>query len=101
MVKSILLVLGTSLVLSGCLGGSDSEEEKWHSFIYPDKQNTKRNMKSPMSFSSLQQCKEESIKQLETMGISNSGTFKCGLNCEFHDGMKLEICEKMLAPTEK
>lgn len=101
MVKSILLALSLGLVFNGCLGSSDKEDEKWHSFIYPDKQNTKRNLKSPMTFSSLKQCKEESVKQLETMGISKTGTFKCGLNCSFHDGMKLEICEKMLAPTEK
>ncbi|MFK2821896.1 hypothetical protein [Arcobacter sp. YIC-80] len=101
MIKSILLAICVSLVLSGCLGTEEKKIEKWHSFIYPDKTNTKRNLKSPMTFDSLKQCKEESIKQLETMGISKTGTFKCGLNCSFHDGMKLEICEKMLAPSEK
>ena len=100
MVKSILLATSLTFLLSGCFWGEE-KEEKWHSFIYPDKQNTKRNLKSPMSFASLQECKDESIKQLETMGITNHGTFKCGLNCEFHDGMKLEICEKMLAPSQK
>lgn len=99
MVRNILLAACACILLTGCFG--DKKEEKWHSFIYPDKNNTKRNMKSPMYFGSLQECKDESIKQLATMGISDSGTFKCGLNCEFHDGMKLEICEKMLAPTEK
>lgn len=99
MIKSILLTACACVLFSGCL--SEEKEEKWNSFIYPDKQNTKRNLKSPMTFPSLQVCKDESIKQLEKMGLKDSGTFKCGLNCSFHDGMKLEICEKMLAPSEK
>lgn len=99
MVKSLTLTICTAILLTGCFG--EKKEEKWHSFIYPDKQNTKRSLKSPMTFKSLQECKDESQKQLKIMKLENSGTFKCGLNCEFHDGMKLEICEKMLAPSEK
>ena len=97
MVRSILLAVVATLFLSGCFSGEEQEEQKWHSFIYPDKSNTKRNLKSPMYFSSLEECKEESIKQLERMELTGIGTFKCGLNCEFHDGMQLEVCEKMLA----
>lgn len=99
MVKKLLAITCVSILLIGC--GGKKEEEKWTSFIYPDKQNTKRNLKSPMTFSSLQECKDESIKQMEKMKITEIGTFKCGLNCGFHDGMKLEICEKMLAQKEK
>lgn len=99
MIKNLLLITCATVLLTGCLG--EKEEDKWASFIYPDKENTKRNLKSPMSFPSLQECKDQSIQQLEKMKLSEIGTFKCGLNCKFHDGMKLEICEKMLAPKEK
>ncbi len=99
MVKNIFLVSTAAVLFTGCLGGA--QEEKWTAFIYPDKDNTKRNMKSPMTFDTLEICKEESKKQLDILGITKTATFKCGLNCEFHDGMKLEICEKMIGPDEE
>lgn len=99
MFKNIFLLSTAAILFSGCLGGSDKEE--WTAFIYPDKENTKRNMKSPMTFETLDICKAEAKKQIEILGITNTATFKCGLNCEFHDGMKMEICEKMLAPHEE
>lgn len=99
MFKNLLLIATTTLLLTAC--SSKEKEEKWHSFIYPDKQNTKRSLKSPMVFKSLQQCQDESEKQLEILKITDLGTYKCGLNCEFHDGMKLEVCEKMLAAPTK
>jgi len=99
MIRNLLLATCATILLTGCIGGEKKEE--WSAFIYPDKENTKRNMKSPMTFSSLKECKEASLLQIEKQGIKDFATFKCGLNCSFHDGMKLEICEKMLAPTEK
>ena len=54
-----------------------------------------------MTFSTLQECQDESKKQLAILKVSDLGTYKCGLNCEFHDGMKLEVCEKMLAAPVK
>ena len=27
--------------------------------------------------------------------------FKCGLNCNFHEGMKTEVCQEMLSSTDK
>ena len=99
MFKNLLLLATATLLFTACSG--KEKEEKWHSFIYPDKQNTKRNLKSPMIFKSLQQCQDESEKQLEILKLTEAGTYKCGLNCEFHDGMKLEVCEKMLAAPVK
>ena len=52
-----------AFMFNGCFGFGDNEK-KWNSFIYPDKENTKRSLKSPMTFSSLQECKVESKKQL-------------------------------------
>ncbi|MGM0518733.1 MAG: hypothetical protein ACQERD_03700 [Campylobacterota bacterium] len=102
MAKTLLLALMATLFLSGCFFEEEGvEDEQWHSFIYPDKSNTKRNLKSPMVFSSLEECKEESIKQLKRMEITKVGTFKCGLNCTFHEGMKTEVCEKMYAYDDK
>ena len=43
MYKNLLALTATALLLSGCWG--EKPEEKWHSFIYPDKQNIKRSLK--------------------------------------------------------
>jgi len=97
MFKNIFIII-LPILFTACVG--DKEEEKWSSFIYPDKQNNKRSLKSPIIFKSLQACQEESQKQLEELDFSKLGTFKCGLNCEYNESMKLEICEKMLAKSE-
>lgn len=99
MFKNLLLLTTTALLFTGCFG--EKKEEKWNSFIYPDKQNTKRSLKSPITFASLNECQIESEKQLKILKITDVGTYKCGLNCGYHDGMKLEVCEKMLAAPVK
>ena len=93
MIKSLLLIATTSLLFTGCFFGGD-KEEKWTAFIYPDKNNTKRSLKSPMTFETLEECKTESKKQLQRMGLLEVGTYKCGLNCEYHEGMKVEVCQR-------
>ena len=100
MIKNLLFVSILATLFSGCIGGGE-KEEKWTSFIYPDKENTKRHVKSPMTFKSLKQCTEESVKQMEILQLKDVGLFKCGLNCTYHEGMKSEICAQMLAPSEK
>ena len=99
MFKNLLLLTTATVLFTGCFG--DPKEEKWNSFIYPDKNNNKRSLKSPMTFKSLQECQQESEKQLQKLNIVDVGTYKCGLNCSFHEGMKLEVCEKMLAAPTK
>lgn len=93
MLKNILLLTTSTLLLSGCF--NEKKEEKWTAFIYPDKTNSKRNIKSPINFSSLEKCKKASIKQIKNQNLQKNAIFKCGLNCNWHDGMKIEICEKM------
>lgn len=99
MIKNLLITCCTVFLLSGCFGGE--KEEKWTAFIYPDKENTKKNIKSPMTFATLQECKEVSILEIKKQNLEDIATFKCGLNCKYHDGMKLEICEKMLSSVEE
>jgi len=99
MIKNLLLVSIVGVLLSGCIGGE--REENWTSFIYPDKENTKRHIKSPITFDTLEQCTEESIKQMDILKLTDIGTFKCGLNCKYHEGMQTEICAEMLMPTQK
>lgn len=99
MIKNLLFTTLIALLVSGCFGGE--KEEKWTSFIYPDKENTKRHVKSPMTFATLEECTKESIKQMEILQLNDIGLFKCGLNCSYHEGMKTEICSKMLIPAEK
>jgi hypothetical protein len=99
MLKNLILIGCTALLLYGCFG--KKEEEKWTAFIYPDKQDTKKNIKSPITFASLEECKNVSIMEIKKQNLENIAFFKCGLNCNYHDGMKLEICEKMLSSTDK
>ena len=93
MIKTLMLALLSIAVLSGCFGGDD-ESKQWTSYIYPDKDNSKRNMKINV-FPSLEECREASIAKLIELDLKDRGFYKCGKNCEYHDGMKTEICEKM------
>ena len=99
MIKNLLFTAMIALLVSGCIGGEKKEE--WTSFIYPDKENTKRNVKSPMTFATLEECTEESIKQMKILQLEDIGVFKCGLNCSYHEGMQTEVCAKMLIPAKK
>jgi hypothetical protein len=42
-----------------------------------------------------------SILEIRNQNLENIAFFKCGLNCTYHEGMKLEVCEKMLSSTDK
>lgn len=97
MYKKLLISSIIALVFVGCGGKT---EEKWTGFIYPDKENTKRNVKSPMTFDTLQECHDASKKQLSILNLEGLGLYKCGLNCEYHEGMKLEVCQKMVTPKD-
>lgn len=99
MFKNLTMIAILSFIFSGCFG--EKKEEKWTAFIYPDKENTKRSVKSPMTFATLQECKDAAIEQINNQNLQTSAIFKCGLNCSFHEGMKVEICEKMLSSVEK
>ncbi len=94
MYKSLIFILGT-FIFSGCFG--EQEAEKWTAFLYPNKNEMNKNIKSPMVFKSLEECKKASILQLEKLQLLDIGTFKCGLNCTYHEGMQKEICSKLLA----
>ena len=98
MLKNILLVTGVAFMLAGCWG--DERVMEWNSFIYPDKNNTKRSIKSPMKFDTLEECRDASIEQISKRKMIGIATYKCGLNCAYHDGMKTEICEKMMSPVK-
>ncbi|AXH12461.1 hypothetical protein [Halarcobacter bivalviorum] len=93
MKKTLLLSIFASLLLSGCFGGQQ-KEETWTSLIYPDKANEKRSKKHGV-YKTLQECQVESKKELENLGLTQRGTYQCGLNCTYHEGMKLDICEQL------
>ena len=99
MLKNILLATCVAFILNGCFWGDKVEE--WNSFIYPDKTDTKKSIKSPMKFNSLEECKEVSIDQIKQKNLLGIATYKCGLNCSYHEGMKLEVCEKMMTPAKE
>lgn len=94
MFKNMLLICFV-LIINGCYG--QNEQEKWTAFIYPNKNDTSKNIKSPMTFPTLEECKKTSIFEIKKQNLENISTFKCGLNCKYHYGMKMEICQKMLS----
>lgn len=93
MKKTLLFTIFASIVLTGCIGGQQ-KKDTWTSMIYPDKANEKRSKKHGI-YKTLQECQVESKKELKILNLSTRGTYQCGLNCEFHEGMKIEICEKL------
>jgi PBP1b-binding outer membrane lipoprotein LpoB len=99
MFKNILLIVSFAFIINGCFGAT--EEEKWSAFIYPNKEDTTQNIKSPMTFSSLEECKKVSILEIKKQSLENIAMFKCGLNCRYNEGMKKEICQNMLSSTDK
>ncbi len=94
MKKTIILVATSVFIFTGCLGGSD-EKKEWTSLIFPDKDNSKRSKKFAV-YKTLDECREGSKNELSRLGLSDRGDYKCGLNCEYHEGMKLDICEKLV-----
>ena len=94
MIKNIFLAAITLVLFTGCFFGGETKEE-WTSYIYPDKANTKRSLISPAKFPTLEICRKVSLGVLKEKGLDNSGTYKCGKNCSYHEGMKLDICEEM------
>ena len=92
MIKTLLLSATAVLIFTGCFGGSSPKE--WTSYIYPDKTNTKRSMSNGI-FPTLEECQEASKKRLITLNLESRGDYRCGLNCNYHEGMKSQICTKM------
>lgn len=93
MKKTILLSALSVFLLTGCLGGADGEK-KWTALIYPDKDNNKRSKKLGI-YLSLEECRKASKLELSNLGLETRGSYQCGLNCEYHEGMKLDICESL------
>ncbi len=93
MTKTILLSTLALFLLTGCLGG-DSSKQEWTSLIYPDKNNTKRSKKFA-TYPTLEECRKGSLEELRKQDLTTRGDYQCGLNCEYHEGMKVDICEKL------
>ena len=93
MIKNLALLALTATLFSGCLFG-DKDPDVWTAYLYPDKDNTKRTVIVPVKYPTFETCKEASLDLLKKRGLEDSGTFKCGKNCEYHEGMKIDICEE-------
>lgn len=98
MFKNLILIIYCTILFTGCF--SDKKEEKWNAFIYPNKEDLKKNIKSPMTFKSLEECKQVSIFEIKKQKLEEIALFKCGLNCTYHEGMKLQVCEQMISSIE-
>ncbi len=91
-IKNILLLIFIIVLFSSC--GNKTKDE-WTSWIYPDKNNTKRSMNNGI-YDTLKECKTSSLLKLKQLNILKSGTYDCGLDCTFHEGMNTQICSKMI-----
>ena len=78
------------IYIYGCFGG---QKRKWTAFIYPNKMILKKYKKSPITFISLDECKKPQYLKLKSKSWKYC-IFKCGLNCNYHEGMKLEFVNK-------
>jgi len=94
MIKNISFVALAATLFSGCIFGGEQKEE-WEAYLYPDKTNTKRAIIVPIKYPTLEICRQSAIDLLKKRGLENTGTYKCGKNCSFHEGMKVDICEEM------
>ncbi len=93
MKKTIILSILAVFFLTGCIGG-DSSEQNWTALIYPDKSNTKRSKKHGI-YPTLDECKKAAVSELTKLDLLTRGDYQCGLNCNHHEGMKVDICEQM------
>ncbi|RXJ70055.1 hypothetical protein CRV08_00385 [Halarcobacter ebronensis] len=93
MKKTIIISSLAIFVLSGCFGGGNQKQE-WTALIYPDKNNTKRSKKHGI-YPTLEECKKESLLELERLELSSRGDYQCGLNCTYNEGAQMEVCEKL------
>lgn len=107
MLKNTLLIIVVALLFSGCFGSEDKESsndkvtvetietnESWTAWVYPDVSNIKRSLELGQ-YPSLEQCKTASLSKLEALKLTQRGTYKCGLNCSYNEGLKTLICEKL------
>ncbi len=94
MKKIITLTSLITILFTGCINENGNTKQEWTSLIYPDKQNIKRSKKHGI-YPTLQECKDASLRELKRLELSTRGTYQCGLNCSFHEGMKVDICENL------
>ena len=67
------------------------QSEEWTGYVYPDKTNLSRYVKSG-TFDSLENCRWSSIQVLKAGNNQLSGDYECGLNCEIKSG--LNVCKE-------
>lgn len=91
--KTIIFSIFIAITFQGCFGG-EKADETWTALIYPDKENTKRSKKLDV-YKTLEECRKGALGELEKIGLKGRGDYQCGLNCGYHEGMKLDICEKL------
>lgn len=90
-IKSLILTSLVLILFTACFG--ETKPKEWTSLIYPDKENTKRSKKNGI-YPTLNECRKASLLELSNLNLEDKGTYKCGLNCSYHQGMKVEICEE-------
>lgn len=82
-----------ALVLTLAFGLAGCADDKWDSFVYPDKANLD-NFRSAGTYSTLNDCRLGSRAMLLGMDRVFKGDYECGLNCQADPRGPPYICEK-------
>ena len=85
--KNIVVLAAISLLIFSC-----AKHDEWITIVYQSKQKLFE-YKAGLS-TTLKECKEEGVKSLKGLGIEDTGTFECGLNCK-SEGILL-VCEMVV-----
>lgn len=74
-------------LLSGC-----SEPDRWDATIYV-LENGQEQAVNGGSFRTFEHCQASAIGYLRATGQAQTGTYICGLNCEYNPAYDAKVCE--------
>lgn len=80
--------LAALLVLSGCFA-----EEKWTAFVYPNAYDLSVHSEYG-PYNSFEKCQAVAIGTLRSQGKARTGSYECGLNCEYKPEWQASMCKE-------
>ena len=67
-------------------------EDRWSGYVYPDANNLSVH-RSIGDYPTLEECRAAALGTIRAGGWQNAD-YECGLNCEPHSHMGINVCEK-------
>lgn len=89
--KTYFLIIIFSFLFTAC--STQNKKDSWSSFIFPDKNNTKRSIILKEKFINQNTCKNSSKQYIKQSKFINA-KYICSLNCSFNKNLNMQICEK-------